>query len=195
MGSFANTLFSVLLGWVQSAVSWVWRLFSSEGAGGLMGWVLDNWLALVIVLCAAGVVIDLVVYLFRWQPYRVWRSFWRGDEEPGMEAAEPQEDKQPTEERQWVFADGSMSVEAPAPQEAAIAPVHDMYTPETDVQLKAPVRPVRRVIPARRRRAPDGSDEYLLPDLGGVKQAYHQPFYPPQWRSDEQKTSDEGEVE
>ena len=75
MGNFANTLFSVLLGWVQSAVSWLWQLVGADGASGLMGWVLDNWLLLTIALCLVGVAVDVVIYLIRWQPYRVWRFF------------------------------------------------------------------------------------------------------------------------
>lgn len=192
MGSFANTLFSVLLGWVQNAVAWLWQLAGREDAGSFMGWVLDHWLMLAVLLCAAGVVIDFVVYLLRWQPWRVWRSFWgrllSGDEE---EAAEPVAEEAPVVPRQWVYADGSTAIEAP-PQPAAVQPaVPDME----ELQLDAPVRPVRRVIPARRsrRRAADGSQEYLLPDLGGEKQAYHQPYYPPQWNTGAQETINEGD--
>ena len=70
---------------------------------------------------------------------------------------------------------------------------HYLTQEDAQMQLKAPVRPARRVIPARRRRAADGSEEYLLPDLGGEQQAYHQPYYPPQWHTGEQKTLDEGD--
>lgn len=195
MGSFANTLFSILLGWVQNAVSWLWQLAGSDGAGGMMAWVLDHWLLLVILLCAAGVVIDLVVYLIRWQPYRVWRSFWQrvsGKDEEELEA----EDALPqvVESRRWLYADGSTEVETPQEQsQPEVHPGTAVPSELPEMQLKAPVRPVRRVIPARRRRAADGSEEYLLHDLGGEKQAYHQPYYPPQWSHGEQKTIDEGD--
>lgn len=193
MGSFANTLFSVLLGWAQSAVSWLWQLVQSDGAGGFMGWVLDNWLLLVVLLCVAGVLIDWLIYLLRWQPYRVWRSFWRRltgkDEEEAEIAALPET----SEARQWVFADGSTTLETtPAPEAAEFAGTAPQPG-QPEMQLNAPVRPARRVIPARRRRAADGSAEYLLHDLGGEKQAYHQPYYPPQWHTGEQKTIDEGD--
>ena len=196
MGNFANTLFSVLLGWVQSMVSWLWQLGGSDGAGGFMAWVLDNWLLLVILLCAVGVIIDLVVYLLRWQPYRVWRSFWRrlSGEETEMEDAAEADDAvaEAAEPRRWVYADGSTALETP--QEPALPDMAPAGVQEdAQMQLKAPVRPARRVIPARRRRAADGSEEYLLPDLGGEQQAYHQPYYPPQWHTGEQKTLDEGD--
>ena len=74
MGNFADTLFGVLLGWAKSAVSWLWGVISDDGNGGMLGWILDHWLLLLVLLCLSGVLIDLVVYLLRWQPYRVWRS-------------------------------------------------------------------------------------------------------------------------
>lgn len=183
MGSFANTLFSVLLGWVQSAVSWLWHLVSSDGAGGLMSWVLENWLLLVILLCGAGVLIDLAVYLLRWQPYRVWRSFWQRVR--GMEDEDEQPVMAPQEEQvQWVYATGlRVSEEIPVVQD---------QPSERDMQLQSPVKPVQRVIPARRRRAADGAVEYVLPGSENARQAYHQPYYPPQWHTDEQQRTDGG---
>lgn len=192
MGSFANTLFSVLLGWVKSAISWLWQLIGSEDVGGFMGWVLDgwNWLTVVIVLCAAGVLLDLVIYLIRWQPYRVWRSFLRRNEPEEDEAGwtEPEV----LEERRWLYADGSVTVE-PLVQPVEQPEEPTILSDAQELLLRSPVRPTRRVIPARRRRAADGSEEYLLPDLGGEQEAYHKPYYPPQWHTGEQQTIDEGD--
>lgn len=199
MGAFANTLFSVLLGWIQSAVSWLWRLMSSEEAGGLMGWVLENWLLLAILLCAVGLAVDLIVYLLRWQPYRVWRSFWRrmSDRQKASENPDPAQTGEPvTEPRQWLYADGSMVYEeAPDPAAGQRPAVDHIAGQQAEMRLKAPVRPARRVIPARRRRAADGSDEYILPDMGSEQQAYHQPCYPPQWRTQEQQAMNRGDRE
>lgn len=191
MGSFANTLFSVLLGWVQSAVSWLWKLCGTEDAGSLMSWVLDNWVLLLILLCVCGVAIDLIVYLIRWQPYRVWHSFWNRMMGRAKEEEAPQSASQPLQARHWVYADGSTAVEQEEP-ETRQAP--DLYgqTAFQDMQLEAPVRSGRRVTPARRRRSADGSEEFLLSDLGGEHQAYHKPYYPPQWRA-EAKEDHEGE--
>ena len=183
MGSFANTLFSVLLGWVQNAVSWLWRLISSDGADGFMSWVLEHWLLLAILLCAAGALVDLAVYLLRWQPYRVWRSFWqrlRGTDEEEAEAVQA-----PAESVEWVYANGvRVTEELPAGQ-----------TPLPDMRLQSPVRTAQRVIPARRRRTSDGSMEYVLPESESSQQAYHQPYYPPQWHTGEQHRTDGGTEE
>lgn len=194
MGSFATTLFSVLTEMIKRMISGLWALISGESSGGFIAWVLDNWLMLVILLCVAGVLIDLVIYLIRWQPYRVWRNRRRGEEEE-LEAEMPAEAPQ-VEVRRWVYADGSMTVEETLPEpepEPMIETAPLLSAEHEELQLRTPVRPVRRVIPARRRRAPDGSDEYLLPDLGGEKQAYHKPYYPPQWNSGEQQMIDEGD--
>ena len=77
MNAFANTLFSLLLSWVKGLAQSVWSMVSGGGAGSFFVWLGDHWLALVLVLCVAGVVIDLLVWLLRWRPDLVWRTRWR----------------------------------------------------------------------------------------------------------------------
>lgn len=179
MGDFANTLFSVLLGWVQSIAAWLWQFFTGGGGEGMVAWLLDHWLLLTIVLCAAGVAIDVLVYLLRWQPYRVWHSFWQRRKEEA-EAAEAEE-----EEMQWLYPDGRMVMDEPvqAPMQTAA---------QEDLQLSGPIHPVQRVIPARRRRASAGAQGYVLPSGERVQQAYNRPYYPPQWRSGEHQGTNGG---
>lgn len=174
MGSFANTLFSALLGWVKETVSWLWQLIVGSGEGGLLGWLMANWLPLTVLICALGVLIDLVVYLFRWQPYRVWRSFFSCHQE---EEELPEEEYPQEEALQWVYANGARVEEPPQP----LLPEEMLQAEETPVSPYA--RPVQRVIPARRRRSTDGEMEYVLPSTGDGQQGYHQPYYPPQWRT------------
>ena len=76
MGSFINALFNFLLGWIRGTAQWLWNMVTSDSHGGLLGWAMRNWLPLVILLCIFGVVMDFLVYLIRWQPYRVWGNFW-----------------------------------------------------------------------------------------------------------------------
>ncbi|MBQ2952479.1 MAG: hypothetical protein IJE07_02875 [Clostridia bacterium] len=179
MGNFANTLFSVLLGWVQGAVAWLWGLMGADGAQGLMGWLLEHWLALAVGLCLLGLAVDAVVYVVRWQPYRMWRTFRRraGTDEATQDGAEedtlfPDEPLAP-EPMQWLYANGGtapVQEPQPAPQQEA--------SPE-------PAHPVQRVIPARRRRTTDGNVEYVLPP-GDDQPGYNRPYYPPQWRQGDQ---------
>lgn len=187
MGNFADTLFGVLLGWAKSAVSWLWGVISDDGNGGMLGWILDHWILLLVLLCLSGVLIDLVVYLLRWQPYRVWRSRRESREE--VEALEQETKKADTgDARQWIYADGRMVTEEPAP----------LYAPReerAEETLDAPVRPVKRVIPARRRRVSAHSEEIILPEMGEVGDGYHQPYYPPQWPHEQERTNDGGDAE
>lgn len=159
MGQFANTLFSVLLGWVQTAASWLWALVTNSDVNQGLHWLLEHWLQLVLALCIGGLVIDFIVYLLRWQPYRVWASFLR--RRKAREEAEPEEQPQPMFQRRWVYADGSVQVED------VREPIAEPAAPEQ--QLEEPIRPRRRV--ARR---------------ATLEQSYNQPVYPPQWRHDHQ---------
>ncbi|MBQ3080349.1 MAG: hypothetical protein IJC48_10190 [Clostridia bacterium] len=70
--SFAEHALQLVLGWLQSLMSGVWSLFSGGGGGSMLRWLSDNWLSLLIVFLAAGIVIDTVVYLFRWRPFWWW---------------------------------------------------------------------------------------------------------------------------
>ncbi|MBR3764840.1 MAG: hypothetical protein IKK57_09880 [Clostridia bacterium] len=177
MGNFANTLFSVLLGWVQQAVAWLWSLGGSEGASGLMGWILDNWLILAVGLCLLGVAVDLVVYIIRWQPYRVWRKS-KGKEDQAAEE-EPAGEQEPM---QWVYATGEAAPE-PLPVQAGEWPVQ-----EDAVRL--PVRPdggVQRVFAARDHRTMNAPDASAY-----VQQGYRQAYFPPQWTAEEGRSDDGG---
>lgn len=161
MGQFAGSLFKMLLGWVQTAASWLWNAITNPGGESPLQWLTDNWLTLVILLCAAGVLIDLVVYIFRWQPYRVWRRILqrlKRKDEPEEEPERPPLAFQ----RKWLYADGSTAVEDihEEPREPMV-PVND--------QLDAPIRPRRRVA----RHMPE-------------ENAYNQPVYPPQWQHNQQ---------
>lgn len=161
MGQFASMLFSALLGWVQTAASWLWGLLTNADGNAWLKWLMDHWLLLAIILCLGGLVIDFVVYLIRWQPYRVWRSFLsRFSCKDDVE--ETEEPAQPVFQRKWLYADGSTSVED-VHEPLQEQPVHQSE------KLDVPVRPHRRMA---RRTTPE--------------QAYHQPVYPPQWQHNQQ---------
>ena len=84
MGSFANTLFSTLLGWVQSVASTLWSLFTNAKSHGVLRWIGEHWILIAAILCVIGLAVDLGVYLVRWRPYKVWKSFLkrrRGEDE------------------------------------------------------------------------------------------------------------------
>ena len=158
MGQFANTLFSMLLGWVQSAVAEVWNLVTNADVSLWLRWLLDNWLPLTLMLCVGGAVVDFIVYIIRWQPYRMWGHFLH--RLTGRKDSDAALQEQAGSGRRWLHADGSVT------EEDICEPVREL--PEE--VLDAPIRPARRVA---RRATPEP--------------AYHQPYYPPQWqRTNEQ---------
>lgn len=191
MGGFAKTMYNALLGWLRGITAWVWQSAGdgeqlvSEASGSWLRWLADNWLPLVIILCAAGVLIDVIVYIIRWQPYRVWLRFLRaltGKDKPSEQEAAADTGSQ------WVYADGTTVSQTEIRGGAAwdVTARHGA----ADDRLAAPVRPVKRVMPARVRKAPDGSEQYILPTEQDGARSYHQPVYPPQWHGAAQHPSD-----
>lgn len=76
MGSFANSLFKIMLGWLQAAVSAVWSAFTNEKGNSIFNWIGTNWILIAGILCVIGLTADLCVYVFRWKPFEVWKSYF-----------------------------------------------------------------------------------------------------------------------
>lgn len=107
MGSFASGVFSAMLSWIRGAVAYLWGAASTAEGGGLIRWLGENWLIAAVILCAAGMAVDFVVNLLRWQPHKVWASFFR--RLFGRRTAE-----QPTRRtvrRRVIYADGTARTE------------------------------------------------------------------------------------
>ena len=115
MGSLANTVFTMMLGWVRSAVSSIWSMFSSSDGNSLFAWIGEHWVKIVIVLCIVGTAADIVVHLFRWRPLTVWASFFRRlrrhhDEDTSSyeEEEHPRKKRAARKaQRQLIYADGN----------------------------------------------------------------------------------------
>lgn len=113
MGSFASSLFSVMLSWIRGAVSYGWQAVSTDQGGSLIQWLAQHWLSLAIILCLIGMVTDTVVHLFRWQPYKVWASFFRRITGQAEEAPDDTaRSRGRLIHRHWVYADGTARTEA-----------------------------------------------------------------------------------
>lgn len=74
MNSIVNTLLSVLLSWIRALVNNVWTLLRSEDGGALFRFLSEHWLGIVIGVCIVCVLVDVVVYFFRWRPDYVWAT-------------------------------------------------------------------------------------------------------------------------
>ena len=77
MGSFANTVFSLLLGWLQAVTSMIWSALTAKNSETFLQFIGNNWIIIAVILCFVGLIADFIVYIFRWEPYKVWRSFWK----------------------------------------------------------------------------------------------------------------------
>ena len=85
MGTLADSLFNVLMGWVRALVNGFWNLFDAEHTT-LLEFLGKNWLLIAGLLIAAGLFIDWLVWMMRWKPYhravrRVRRLFHLAEEE------------------------------------------------------------------------------------------------------------------
>lgn len=220
MGNFANTLFSTLLGWLRNAAAWLWGFLSDPQSGGMIVWIADNWLPLVILLCVACMLIDAIVYLFRWQPHKVWASFFRR-----LFGRTEEDGDTHTIRRRWIHADGTTSIEevdpadmqeepepafVPQPAEESVSARYARFArPQTEpafvpAPIVEPPQPepipepmtvepqpeataqTSRSAAARRRRYADPESElplhYSTPPAIEDAPAYHEPYYPPQWK-------------
>ena len=64
MGGIADSLFTLLMGWVRALVSGIWALFSADHTT-ILEFLGKHWLSIAGVLIAAGLVIDWLVWLVR----------------------------------------------------------------------------------------------------------------------------------
>ncbi len=93
MGTLANSLFRVAMGWIRTLSQEIWNTASGADSETLISWIGTHWKMLALILCIAGLAVDLTVYLFRWQPYRVWRSFFTRRKRRKEEAEEEPEEE------------------------------------------------------------------------------------------------------
>ena len=69
---YTNAIVNAMLGWLKGLASWVLKLFNLSGGFSPLKFLADNWLQLLVLLLAIGVVVDLLVWLIRWRPHWVW---------------------------------------------------------------------------------------------------------------------------
>ena len=126
MGTLADSLFNVLMSWVRALVNSIWALFTTDHMT-LLEFLGKNWVMLVVIMLAAGLVMDWLVWLVRWKPYHLWaRRVRRFLHLPSPEEEEEEERKQrkkakrqpstPVEEEQWDESDEEQWLPLEQPQ-------------------------------------------------------------------------------
>ena len=77
MNAFANTLFTLLFGWIRAGVQAIWGSVTQGRLSSFFTWLGDHWFMVLVILCAVCTVLDYLVWLVRWRPYLVWRTKMR----------------------------------------------------------------------------------------------------------------------
>ncbi len=73
IGEFIYTL---LLGWMRTVFDWIWLMVSGRGGSSGWTWFLSNWKVWLIILLIGGLVVDWLMWVVRWRPYRLlWGRF------------------------------------------------------------------------------------------------------------------------
>ena len=189
MGSFANSLFTIMIGWLQNVVYSIWNAFSSEQNGSFLKWIGRHWIIVAAILCAAGLIIDFTVYMVRWKPFKVWRSFFsrRNRKEPqAQDEYDPPAANQPFPQADPGFdADETVVTQESYRNEA--------YAKEKERRIETEEIEQRIVQSGKRRRSNrilnemnDGLQQYPPVDrLINSNEAYYRPVFPQNWREQE----------
>lgn len=76
MNSFADSLLTMLLSWLRTLFSDILSLFNGTSVS-FLSWMKNRWLTFAFILIIAGVTLDIIIYILRWHPQYVWRSWFQ----------------------------------------------------------------------------------------------------------------------
>ena len=148
MGTLTDSLFTVLMSWVRGLVNALWALFSSDHTTALE-FLGKHWLLIAAVLIAAGLVIDWIIWLLRWQPYHLWAQ--RARRLLHIEAPEDEEEEDATARARAAVMPKKRDA-MPEMEDTEAAQEVPLYLDEQDEQMTM----------ARAQSAPD---EYAYPGM------------------------------
>jgi hypothetical protein len=203
MGSFMNQLFTLMLGWLQGLGSMLWNAFTAPGEQGLLAWAGKYWIPLAIGLCLAGALADLGVYLVRWRPMDVWKSFLRrrrhGNAEQGMDARMTSEAPEEGPDPETAGPSGRVNLPGKDEGQAGLyrreaeerSRRMAALAEEEQAALNHREEAERSLRTSRRRRRFSGElftegreGGITAPqDLFNAEHTYHQPVYPRKWKT------------
>lgn len=106
---YAEKLTENVSGWLKDGADWAAGVVQngSQSMGGGMGaldWFAKNWIILLVTLIVIGLVVDWLVWMIRWRPYRLWfggrkrpeeRLRRRYEDEDNFEDARPRRARRP----------------------------------------------------------------------------------------------------
>ena len=74
MNGFVKSALVVLLDWIRRLITNAWKLLRSDDGSVFMRFLGRHWLGIVIAVCAVCIVVDGIVFFFRWRPDLVWAT-------------------------------------------------------------------------------------------------------------------------
>lgn len=77
MGGYTERFMKLLLGWMKTLFDSIWGYIGSEDSGSFFRWLGSSWWLVALVLIGAGLVVDWIIWMIRWQPYHVWATRFR----------------------------------------------------------------------------------------------------------------------
>ena len=168
MGTLADSLFTVLMGWVRTLVNALWALFSADHTTTLE-FLGKHWLLIAGVLIAAGLVIDWIIWLLRWQPYHLWAQ--RARRVLRIEEPEVQEEAEKGRARAAAMPQKrAMQPAQRAPQTFEEAPLYIDEREAESVMERAQEAPDERVYPGMRYGSEAAADLESTQRYGAVTQ-------------------------
>ena len=176
MSSFLKVLFQFFLGWTRGLSVQIWNELNHPNGDRILSWIASNWIFGAAVLCVAGLIIDLAVYLFRWQPYRVWRRFFialfhpsgRSNQDPDRKKSVSAGGKETSSDKEADDSNTNLLGEAIRPRRRRLR-VTGLFAEEKE---EAPYTAPQEMIDARK--------------------AYHKPVYPRNWKGEERNSDENG---
>ncbi|MBR6299412.1 MAG: hypothetical protein IKR36_00785 [Clostridia bacterium] len=200
MNGFANSLLTLLLGWMRVLFSALLTL--PQRGSAFLAWLGRHWIPLVLVIVLAALFVDALIYILRWRPQYVWstrlqrlfhrKEFLRDEEEfqKGFTDSLPN----------FNFSDTpiqDLSMQEPIPEEY-YAPATQQPVEEQIPETIAPIRNYpeyearnRRSDRHGRRARRSNMPRFRLQDIGAsehnlrypeppvqARDAFHAPVYP-----------------
>ncbi len=207
MNSLIYSVVKLILFWARYAASALYSFIQSPTASGAFRFVTSNWKLLCLILCGVGLVADLAVYIFRWQPHKVWISFFRrirdrrhgiipvpypgaGQEEIRMTYDPPEDDvyevpegAEPVDVESLQYMDSETETISIIPE----SPMKVEEKPERTFEKKQRHRwgTMRRTLSSLLSDKDEDTGRVrpaAVPPARDRREAYHAPYIPPQWR-------------
>ena len=186
MNDFASALLSFLLSFTRSVANSALSIFQGT-SGTFWAWIGAHWLPLTCVFVLAGLTIDIMVYILRWRPQYVWRSWLH-------RIFRTKDERMAEQQFDAGYDQGVQSfsfMDEPIPDIMETAPDEQLSRAITRYDVQAPAQPADTAVVRRRRserhgrhlpvfrrlRTERNEDSRPVP-VAHTREAFHDAVYP-----------------